>query len=167
VSRARFNAPWLKRVAAVVVIWAAVVAVGVLFQMSPRPLLLAAAVLAGGSLLWLVTDIGTATQTSRWQIAATVSQVTRGSDPRVGILHRSLSDPDDRRGYSRNVHPTLVSVVDERLRTRHGIDRAAEPARAREVLGDDLADFLRQPCPGPAGREPRHLADLLTRIESL
>jgi len=50
-------------------------------------------------------------------------------------LDRAHSDPDL---YARNVLPVLAELADERLRLRHGITRASDPRRARELLGDPL-----------------------------
>jgi hypothetical protein len=43
------------------------------------------------------------------------------------------------------VLPALAELVDERLRQRHGVTRAADPARARALLGDALWTFLARP----------------------
>lgn len=40
------------------------------------------------------------------------------------------------------VHPRLYELVDERLRQRHGITLRTHPARARELIGEDLWTFL-------------------------
>jgi len=50
-------------------------------------------------------------------------------------LDRAHSDADL---YARNVLPALAELADERLRLRHGITRASDPRRARELLGDPL-----------------------------
>jgi hypothetical protein len=50
-------------------------------------------------------------------------------------LDRAHGDADL---YARNVLPVLAELADERLRLRHGITRATDPRRARELLGDPL-----------------------------
>lgn len=65
--------------------------------------------------------------------------------------------------YTRVVRDRMTELVAERLRQRHGFRLAADPQRARTVLGDELYGFLTAPLtttPDPAG-----LDRLLTRIE--
>jgi hypothetical protein len=67
--------------------------------------------------------------------------------------------------FSRAVRPRLVEFVDERLRQRHGINRATDPDAARAVLGDPLWTFLHSPVVKvPA---PRELAAHVARMEEL
>jgi hypothetical protein len=56
-------------------------------------------------------------------------------------------------------------VVDERLRQRHGVDRAADPMRAKVVLGDPLWTFLTVPSRRPP--QPRELEQIVTALEKL
>ena len=39
----------------------------------------------------------------------------------------------------------LAELTDERLRLRHGITRASDPRRARELLGEPLWQLLAEP----------------------
>jgi hypothetical protein len=71
----------------------------------------------------------------------------------------SQSDPD---AFSRNVLPVLAELTDERLRLRHGITRASDPRRARELLGEPLWLVLAEP-----GRRPPKAKDLTMYVESL
>ncbi len=63
--------------------------------------------------------------------------------------------------FANTAGPRLGELVDERLRQRHGITRAADPARARELVGEKVWALL-----GPLERAPTHrqimaaLADL-------
>jgi hypothetical protein len=63
--------------------------------------------------------------------------------------------------FATTAGPRLRELVDERLRQRHGITRATDPARARELLGENLWSLLE-----PQERPPTHrqlvaaLADL-------
>ncbi|GAA3336817.1 hypothetical protein GCM10020358_10800 [Amorphoplanes nipponensis] len=68
----------------------------------------------------------------------------------------------DAEKFSRNVLPVLAELADERLRLRHGITRASDPRRARELLGGPLWEFLDQP--GRRAPKPR---DLDTYVEAL
>lgn len=74
-------------------------------------------------------------------------------------LERAHSDPDL---YSRNVLPVLAELTDERLRLRHGITRATDPRRARELLGDQLWAALQD-----GGRRPPKARDLETYVDTL
>lgn len=77
-------------------------------------------------------------------------------------LDRAHADPDL---YSRNVLPVLAELTDERLRLRHGITRASDPRRARELLGDPMWAALHDPSrrAGKA-RELEALVDALERL---
>jgi hypothetical protein len=71
----------------------------------------------------------------------------------------SQSDPNS---FSRNVLPVLAELTDERLRLRHGLTRASDPRRARELLGEPLWLVLSEP-----GRRPPKAKDLTMYVESL
>jgi hypothetical protein len=77
-------------------------------------------------------------------------------------LDRAHADPDL---YSRNVLPVLAELTDERLRLRHGITRATDPRRARELLGDPLWAALHDPGRRtPKARELETYVDALERL---
>jgi hypothetical protein len=67
--------------------------------------------------------------------------------------------------FARSIQPRLAEMVDERLRMRHGISRAADPAAARAVLGEPLWTFLTTPVTKPP--PPREVAAVLARMEEL
>jgi hypothetical protein len=74
-------------------------------------------------------------------------------------LDRAHADPDV---YSRNVLPVLAELTDERLRLRHGITRASDPRRARELLGDPMWQALHEP-----GRRAGKTRDIETFVDVL
>jgi hypothetical protein len=74
-------------------------------------------------------------------------------------LDWSQSDADR---FSRNVLPVLAELTDERLRLRHGLTRATDPRRARELIGEPLWLALSEP-----GRRPPKRTDLATFVEAL
>ncbi len=74
-------------------------------------------------------------------------------------LERANADEDM---YSRNVLPVLAELTDERLRLRHGITRASDPRRARELLGDPLWAALHD-----RGRRTAKARDLETYVDVL
>jgi len=61
--------------------------------------------------------------------------------------------------------PALIELIDERLRLRHAVDRAADPERARELLDPQLWKFVNE----PVTRRPtaRDLAALVAAMEAL
>jgi hypothetical protein len=65
-------------------------------------------------------------------------------------LERSDEDPDR---FARVVRPVVAEVVDERLRTRHGVTLESNPARARELLAQPLWQLLTDPL-APTPRVP-------------
>jgi hypothetical protein len=75
-------------------------------------------------------------------------------------LESSQSDPAK---FSRNVLPVLTELTDERLRRRHGITRASDPRRARELLGEPLWRALEGGRP-PRARELAAYVDVLERL---
>jgi hypothetical protein len=74
-------------------------------------------------------------------------------------LDWSQDDPDR---FSRIVLPALWELADERLRLRHGITRATDPRRAREVLGEPLWQMLNE-----AGRRAPKPRDLTAYVDAL
>jgi hypothetical protein len=77
-------------------------------------------------------------------------------------LSWSQSDPD---AFSRNVLPVLAELTDERLRLRHGITRASDPRRARELIGEPMWALLSEP--GRRAPKPRDLATYVDTLERL
>jgi len=77
-------------------------------------------------------------------------------------LDRANSDPDL---YTRNVLPVLAELTDERLRLRHGITRASDPGRARQLLGEELWSELASP--GRRGLRARDIETFVNALERL
>lgn len=77
-------------------------------------------------------------------------------------LHWTQSDAE---AFSRTVRPAIAELADERLRQRHGITRAGDPDRARQLLGDPLWTLLAAPATRPP--TPQHLAALIGELERL
>jgi hypothetical protein len=71
----------------------------------------------------------------------------------------------DAKRFNRVMLPQLGELADERLRLKHGVTRASDPARAREILGDPLWTFVTMPQrKAPA---PRDLDQVITALEKL
>jgi hypothetical protein len=77
-------------------------------------------------------------------------------------LDWSQSDPEQ---FSRSLLPVLAELTDERLRLQHGITRASDPRRARELIGEQWWRLLAE----PRGRPPkaRELAGYVQTLEEL
>ncbi|MGC9666745.1 hypothetical protein ACNTMW_09330 [Planosporangium sp. 12N6] len=71
----------------------------------------------------------------------------------------------ERQRFLAEVRPRLAEIAEERLRQRHGVTRAADPRRAREIMGERLWAFLFDP-PGRAPN-PRQLAAVVDDMEKL
>lgn len=67
--------------------------------------------------------------------------------------------------FARNVQPLIIDLADERLRQKHGITRAGDPVRARELLGDPLWTFMTTPV--TRSLTPRQIAALVAQVEAL
>jgi hypothetical protein len=74
----------------------------------------------------------------------------------------SQSEPQQ---FSRNLLPVLAELTDERLRLRHGITRASDPRRARELIGEQLWQLLNEPDRRPP--KARDLAGYVRTLEEL
>jgi len=71
----------------------------------------------------------------------------------------------DAERFSRIVLPALTELADERLRLRHGVSRASDPRRARELLGEPLWQVLHDPGRRPPkAREMSAVVDALEKI---
>ncbi|HET6532989.1 MAG TPA: hypothetical protein VFH03_20565 [Actinoplanes sp.] len=77
--------------------------------------------------------------------------------------HRLDWAQSDAERFSRIVLPVLAELTDERLRLRHGITRASDPRRARDLIGELLWAVLHQRRPP----KPRELDTYVTALERL
>jgi hypothetical protein len=80
-------------------------------------------------------------------------------------LEAACKDPSR---FDRNVRPLLVRLATDRLRLRHGVDPRREPARSRELVGEELWHVMTSPW-GQASSAPSHaqLAALVKSIEQI
>lgn len=80
-------------------------------------------------------------------------------------VSRLAGDAYDRDDFSQRTYPMIVTMVDERLRLRHGIERRRDPQRARAVMPEELWRFVTQP---PRRRpRPAQLTLLARQIKNL
>ncbi|GAA2880725.1 hypothetical protein Acy02nite_20560 [Actinoplanes cyaneus] len=163
----RRRSPVVRIVGNVILIAAATVVVVAALRAGSvhAPLLLVIALLAG---LRLVTIAAAAVRPPRGVRggAGGGSESARAADSLRATVRRwertldkAHSDPDT---YARNVLPVLGELADERLRLRHGITRAGDPARARELLGEQAWSVLSDP-----GRRGLRTRDLETYVQAM
>ena len=166
-STLRLDRLWAKRIAVAASLWAAICLVAALIGSRPRPLVLAAAVLGCATVAWLAADLAARTELVAWDAGYEPWQRVRGDDMRVRRLLHLLQDTAHPDTFTRELHPLLVELVDDRLDTHYGVDRREHPAAARQLLGEDLLGFVTSPPPASATGDPRYLSMILSRIESL
>jgi hypothetical protein len=78
---------------------------------------------------------------------------------------RLASAERDPQRFMSVVRPRLADIADERLRQRHGLRRAEDPWRARELMGERLWTFLFSPTAGAPNRA--ELAAVVDDMEKL
>ncbi|MGZ4599061.1 MAG: hypothetical protein ACXVYY_09600 [Oryzihumus sp.] len=161
------NRLWVKRIGVTAALWAVLCVVAAIIGSRPRPLLLGAGLLAVAAVTWLVSDLAAQAEMVSWDAGYQPYQRVRGDDVRVRRLLHLLQDTSHPETFTRDVHPLLVELVDDRLDTRYGVDRHEHPQAARQLLGEDLLAFVTTPPPARASADPRYLSTILTRIESL
>jgi hypothetical protein len=137
------------------------------------PLLLVVAALVALRALWLVVA-AVAAPPPLLPVQAPSAADTEGrydftgSDALRAAVRRwenRLQPTGDAGRFSRNVLPVLAELADERLRQRHGVTRAGEPARARALLGEPLWQVLSDPHRrAPRAKEWAVLIDGLEKL---
>jgi hypothetical protein len=169
VAKPKSRLAWVLRNVLLIAVATAVTVAGMRAAKMHVSLLLLVAAFAGLRLIMLaVSEVAPPAKPKR-RAGAGASGVGETSDSlRAAVrrwektLSRAQADPDL---YSRNVLPGLAELTDERLRLRHGITRASDPRRARELLGDPLWAALHDPGRRtPKAREIETYVDALERL---
>jgi hypothetical protein len=163
---------WRRRVLGLAVVWFVVVLLAWWLRTDPAVTVLAGYLAAGFALSWLVQDLALESQPAHWAGFYSPAPRPRGADPRLSHLHRIVRDAIDKdaRNLRRRRPPVdlqqlLADLAAERLESAHGI--RLDDARAVELLGPALHDYLSRP-PERLGELSRStLSDHLTRIEAL
>lgn len=132
----------------------------------PQPVLLALATVSGYAVGGAILDAQGLTDRADWVPPHRAKPRQWGIDPRFSRLSQSFHDGTDPQVVAERVHTSLLQVVDGLLLSRHSIDRQEDPQAARDILGDEVVDYLERP---PRYRRGlfQQLPSLLTRIESL
>lgn len=157
---------WRVRVIAVGMLWVATVATLALLDMRPSVVALAAIAGAVAAVLFLMLDLADVAAPVDWRAVSDGGATARGSDTRVRVLRRQISDGRALEGGTA-LHRTLVELIDDALVAHHRIDRWSEPDRARAVLGDELSRVVGSSAAAALVADPARLAAVLDRIERL
>ncbi len=119
-------------------------------------------------LTWTIADHGQHATIATWYATRQEESAPPVSlDYRLLWLRRDLRDTVERADRPDTIHPLLVELVRERLRTKHGIDLDTQPAAARELLPPNLVRYLDQPATANRRQDRRRLEDIVHRIEEL
>ncbi|MFC0627400.1 hypothetical protein [Kribbella deserti] len=110
----------------------------------PKPAWFVAVAVAIGLVSLAVRLIGRQlTQTSWPEKSEPYAGAWRNNDSRAQFLATWLQESHrDPETFTRRVQPLLTELAANRLRGRHGVDLAAEPGRAREMLGAETWDLI-------------------------
>jgi hypothetical protein len=156
-----------------------VVGVGmIMLGMEPRLVLLGFIVIIVAAAMWLILDLGTASSQLVWHNPAPRNGPSERPDLRVQILRTRLRRPPAKRRAQRTadteapepvneIVETLLSVIDDHLLADHGIDRAADPSAAAQILGPDLTRFTTDSSARRSMTRRRSLAGTIKLIEDL
>ena len=111
----------------------------------------------------VVFDLGTAWQPIRWRRPPD-SEAPGG--PHAERIPRPLRDVDVAvRSHPDEMRPRLAALVEQRLLSRHGIDRRTAPAMADDVLTPALRELVTRPTGRIRGT--MELKALIDEIEAL
>ena len=169
-SRDHATAPerrmWFGRFAAAFAVWAVVTAVAYWRGNQPRPGLVALFVAAGAGTIWLFLDASVLHGPTRWTTRAHEPYRQPGQDPRLDLLTRVVGQHLDAKEVGGGLHKHLSALADQRLVARYGVSAVADPERAAELMGPELARFVASTRPYP--RLTLDQIDVLvSRIEAL
>jgi hypothetical protein len=157
---------WVARVLAAIAVWAVLTLGAQIFGNQPRVVLLALAVAALATVLWLYLDASVETDVPVWDRAADEPIRPPGEDPRLALLARVVAQHLDARQPTGVLRGHLLDLADHRLVTRYGVSRRADPDRAEGLWGPELTALAHQRDPFP--RMTLDQIDvLLQRIEAL
>jgi hypothetical protein len=132
---------WLKRTAAVVVVWAVTLGFALFIDRHPQPIALAAGVAAVLSVVWLCVDAYQDPGPADWSLYRAPAPA-RTFDPRFSRLSQQLNEADDRQEASVAVRTSLSAVADRLLLDKYEVDRHRDPESAARILGDQVWRYL-------------------------
>lgn len=132
----------------VVVIAVAVVVTEIILLVTdtgPNLVLVAALVVATGVSIWAARPLSAEAPRPGDGVSSNDPPPPDSPDLRAAVLRQATGGGGSRSHHAEQLRRQLSAIVDDQLLTAHGIDRAAEPERARQLIGPDLARFLADP----------------------
>lgn len=163
----RLSRVWRIRLVVTVTAWLSLDALMVIAGMGPRHVVLGVIVTALAAVCWVAYDLAAEVRAPDWRTILSRPSMLVGYDTRVSRIKLHLYDESGSGRGTGRLYVTLVELIDDRLLSRHGIDRAIQPDAARIAMGDMLHRFVTSP---PSQREladRRTMDRILTRIEAL
>jgi len=157
---------WVSRALSVLGLWFAVAVVAHVFGAHPSYGLLALVLAAGAGTVLLLLDTTARAEGAVWTLPDENPVRPPGEDPRFAMLRRVVAGHLDARTVDDQLHRHLMAVVDQRLLATHGLSWAADPTRAEQLMGPELAAFARATDPYPR-LDAARIAVLIDRIEDL
>ena len=157
--------PLQRRAAVATALGGFVVAVMYATDMAPNLVMVIPALVATAVVLGVVVELARlATQRPAGPVAA-VSSSTPRVDARIRSLRFNLRSMRDVR--AERLYQLLVDLIDDQLVSAHGVDRRAEPERARALLGSELQAFVDDPGKARVLKRLPRLERIVTEIERL
>jgi hypothetical protein len=159
---------WVRRAFAALGVWVLTVAFFMFTDRGPHPVAIGAATTATVTIVWLCTDAFDEGGTAEWTLYRAPAP-DRTFDPRFSRLSQQLDGDPDRQAAAQTLHASLNAVADRILVDKYDVDRARQPAAAREILGPRAWTYLETtPAAGSGPRGfPPQLFDTLDTLESL
>lgn len=158
---------WILRALTAGGVWIAMMAFLLLGDRTPQPALLAATVGAIAMCTWLVTDLEQLTEPADWRLSGEEVIRSRGDDQRMRNIQRQLQAHAETGRPLNLVLPAIIELLDDRVATKYGVDRLTDPERYGQIVGPELNALAAATPDTVRLRNPRTVAQLLTRIESL
>ena len=152
---------WWGRIVTAAAIWGILVAGAYALGDSPRPGLLAVVVGAATVVVWLILDVSGDMESVRWLPQEPGAVRPPGEDQRLALLRRVVAQHLDGREVGDALYRHLVELTDQRLVMRRGVSIRADPARAADLVGPELAAVVAARPP-----YPRLTLDQIDRIVS-
>lgn len=120
---------------------------------------------AGALITWALSRTGQHVERAYWVSTPRQEAVPPAAlDYRLLRLRRDLRDAIERDDRPDEIHPVLVDLASERLRSLHGLDLATEPERAEQAMDPALWTYLTHP---PTDTRRRSKGALQTAIEGI
>lgn len=157
---------WGMRLLRISLLWLGLVVTLGVGGLRPNVIVLTAVIGVAALTAWLTHDLADIASPVDWRPSGERTTTTSGTDNRTRTLQRQFGD-QERFGADARLHAHLVDIIDERLASAHGIDRAGDPRRAAAVLGPELSTFITSAALDAGLADPVRLEQIITRIESI